>query len=204
MSLSKVSLCNQALAKVGVNPIVSFDDESEQARICTLFYEDTRDAVIGECEWTFARRRFTLAPLATPPAFGYGQAFLIPTDVEKVISVSTDPNVMNNITWEVEGDQILCDATSINVMGMTNTDAITKFSKAFAAALISRLAAEFAVPITRDVKLANTYWTEYGVKVDIAMTQDGQQGTQRRTDSGGLVQVRYTNGASSPYIGPQV
>lgn len=54
---SETSICNKALLNAGARKqIASLDENSNAARVCKLFYENTRDALLQEAQWTWARK----------------------------------------------------------------------------------------------------------------------------------------------------
>jgi hypothetical protein len=59
-------------------------------------------------------------------------------------------------------------------------------------ALISRLAAEFAIPITGSRTLAEMHFALYERKLAEARSIDGQEGTPRVLESNQLIYVRGT------------
>ncbi|MBR4356232.1 MAG: hypothetical protein IKP96_06705 [Elusimicrobiaceae bacterium] len=52
--ISKISICNLALAQLGQSPILSLEQENEKARRLKLFYEPVRDEVLRTHNWAFA------------------------------------------------------------------------------------------------------------------------------------------------------
>lgn len=61
-TVSKVMIANLALGKIGNNnPIESFDEASAQAKACKRWYEACRLQALEAFDWSFARKRLTLA-----------------------------------------------------------------------------------------------------------------------------------------------
>lgn len=60
-NLTKVDICNLALANCGQKNIATLDDQNELARQCRRWYDITRRKLLRECNWTFARRVITLS-----------------------------------------------------------------------------------------------------------------------------------------------
>ena len=61
MAISSVQICNLALAVIGVgDTIASLEEDSENARICRLYYAHVRDACLEDVDWRFASRRRAL------------------------------------------------------------------------------------------------------------------------------------------------
>ncbi len=52
--ITKISICNLALAQLGQSPIVSLEQENEKARRLKLFYAPVRDEVLRTHNWAFA------------------------------------------------------------------------------------------------------------------------------------------------------
>ena len=77
---TEVSICSNALRRLGDSPIASLTEDSERARLCNAFYEPSRDAILRSHTWNFAINRANLAKLSTSPAFEYANQFALPTD----------------------------------------------------------------------------------------------------------------------------
>ena len=56
-------VCNMSLAYLGKGRIASIDEQTEQARQCKLFYEYTKQRLLREYTWGFAKRIVKLADL---------------------------------------------------------------------------------------------------------------------------------------------
>ena len=74
MALSVEDILNAALRRVGYQPpIGDIYEGSPAARTALDFYAQTRDALLSEFDWSFARQSVDLgAPIKTAPAPGYG------------------------------------------------------------------------------------------------------------------------------------
>ena len=60
MAVSKTDICNKALTYLGVKTIATITENSQQALRLNYIYETTRDAVLREFDWGFARTIETL------------------------------------------------------------------------------------------------------------------------------------------------
>jgi hypothetical protein len=59
--VSKTSICNKALRKLGSKPVMNVDtDTSRQATLCKSAYDDILDEVLREHNWNFAVTRQAL------------------------------------------------------------------------------------------------------------------------------------------------
>lgn len=52
--ITKIHICNLALAQLGQSPILSLEQENEKARRLNLFYAPVRDEVLRTHNWAFA------------------------------------------------------------------------------------------------------------------------------------------------------
>jgi hypothetical protein len=103
---SKVEIANLALGKLGANRIVSFSDDSEEARAASLFYLPTLRAELRRHPWSCAKKRTTLAPTSSTP-LNFAYAFNLPTDCLRVLK---DLDGYEH-DWEIQGRQLLTDET---------------------------------------------------------------------------------------------
>ena len=62
--MSKIDICNMALAHLGQEPVSSLGQEDERARRCALFYDPVRKEVLRTHNWAFAGCIQDLALLA--------------------------------------------------------------------------------------------------------------------------------------------
>jgi hypothetical protein len=72
--ISPEDLCNLALDRIGYpQAIGSLYEGSKAARVAIRLYGETRDALLSEFDWPFARKSVSLGnPLKTMPVTGYG------------------------------------------------------------------------------------------------------------------------------------
>lgn len=68
--ISKIAICNLALAQLGQAPIVSLEQEDEKARRLKLFYEPVRDEVLRAHNWAFASAQMPLTLIETQTPLG--------------------------------------------------------------------------------------------------------------------------------------
>ncbi len=144
--MSEVSICKQALGWLGASRITTLDgsDTSTEALLCIDNYAPLRRAVLEEGRWTFATKRYTLAPLADKPE-AYGYQFLMPPEVLNVIEAreenQTFRNGVSNIDWRLEQGNILADVAVLYIKAIIDITDPTKFSSMFVQALAARIAA---------------------------------------------------------------
>lgn len=193
---SDVGICNQALAWLGGNLITSLTDATTEARLCNAIYEDVRDAVLQEHDWTFAIGRYDLAASATAPTNGYAKAFPLPADVLRVTDVNSGED------WRIEGDSIVTNEGAARIRAVVRITDPNKFSPLFTQALAARLAADLAISLTQSRELQQQYFSIYAQKLDSAVASDGMQGKSRQITSSWLRGSRAGSTSSAgPYVG---
>ena len=196
---SPVEVCNQALVDLGGKTIASFTEDSTEAKLCRLRYATLRDAVTMEAEWTHSTfREGPLTPLATPPVFEFTYAFQKPTDTLSVLFVSRDADGYLEVDYAVEGEHILSDFSSPYLKYQKRVIDPAKWPPLFTEAVIARLSAEFAIPLTKSRGLKQEFMSAYVAKRDEAGTVDNLQGRNQRTSASRHRRARWRHGAYAP------
>lgn len=191
--MSEVSICNSALAKIGVPPITSFGDGTTQSDLCSRQYATLRDEVLEERAWTFATGRQSLLPDATDPAWGFGNRFLIPTTWLRLLFVTnviaTPGNQKNNppLDWKREGQYILADVDTVHCKYVQQIADTSLMSTAFRECLAYRIAADFAIPLKKSNSLMTNMMQLYQDKLIKAGLTDGAQGRREEKYTGSFV-----------------
>lgn len=81
MAATEVQICNLALSNLGVSTLLSsLSEDSNEARVCNVWYEQTRDAVLQDFPWNFCKRRVSLAEVSEDPATDWGYVYAYPID----------------------------------------------------------------------------------------------------------------------------
>lgn len=152
---SVVDIVNLALSHFGQGADVSAiepPDGSQEAAHAARFYPIALNELLEEFDWTFARKRATVAELVNDrDDFAYRYAR--PADCLKERRLLPDgyTDDQNDVAiWQREGDNLYTDesvATLVYTRLLTDT---TKFSPLFVTTLSWRLASYLAGPIVKD------------------------------------------------------
>jgi hypothetical protein len=97
LDVSKVKIANLALQKLGAERITSLTQDHPNARSVNACYDLQLAIELSKHRWNFSKKRASLGPHGTAPAFDYDHAFLLPEDCltfRKPARVSLD--------WSVE------------------------------------------------------------------------------------------------------
>ncbi|MEQ1756576.1 MAG: hypothetical protein ABL973_20845 [Micropepsaceae bacterium] len=189
---SEVAICNMALAEIGRGAeITSLDEAGQAARACRRRYPYARDAALRGYDWNFAARRAALPASSMTPLFGYASAFGLPADCLLVRRV----NHCSAQRWEVEGRQILTDATA--PLSITYTARITDpglFDALFVDALATRLAADLCVQLSENTSRAQILFQLYQNKIAEARIRDAQEGDADHDMRSAWLDARFERG----------
>lgn len=83
--MSDINICNMALANIGILPIVSFDEQTQQARLCSSFYGHLRDYLQASHSWGFNRKQCQLVKDLEYKSPNWQFAYAYPKDVLSVV-----------------------------------------------------------------------------------------------------------------------
>jgi hypothetical protein len=152
---SSVDICNLALNHFGQDANISSIDPSDgsaEGDLAARFYPIARDELLEEFDWTFARKRTTLAQV-TNDRDDVGYKYALPSDLLKArrLLPSGYTDEQNDAAdYEMEGSYLYTDdAQPTLVYTKTLTDT-TKFSAMFVVSLSYRVASYISGPIVKD------------------------------------------------------
>jgi hypothetical protein len=171
--VSDVLIANRALTKLGATRIISFGDDTKEARAITSLYDLVRDAELRRRKWRFSLRRTQLPALANSPDFGYAYAYQLPADCLSILSVGdVAPGVdlsdyrtgLDMGLYQLEGRTILTDLPApLNLRYKARVTDATQFDLAFVEALAARIAMELAEDLTQSAAKREQAGADYRV-----------------------------------------
>lgn len=166
---SQVDICNLALSRIGEDgSITSLDppEGSEQVAACKAFYQRALLSLLEEHDWGFATLRNAPGKLADVPTYGWRDAYALPRDCARVISVNAEADLRHRFrvpsaSFEIEsiGNQrvLLTDVEFPIVRYVTNNPNPGSFTSLFADALAWRLAMDLCGRVIKS-KEGMTAW----------------------------------------------
>lgn len=194
MAITKTELVNKALTLVGANPIVSIDDDTNNARIVSRVYETALRSVLSECKWNFATKRALLSELTDTLAwYDTGETYVYqkPTDMIRIFGVHED-----GVAWREEGDYIISDTADLGVRYVYYLDSPAKYSSSFCDALVDRLCSDIAYMIVNSSTLGDKYKQIYEtVSLPKARSDNSQTGVQQTMKDDAWELSKYSNGS---------
>jgi hypothetical protein len=156
---SSIDIVNLSLSKLGsATRIISLNDGTQEAITAKLFYDPIRKELLSQNDWSFARKRASLAALVDTPVYGFERQFELPSDYLSLISVgeffpphdySTVRN-FNNSEYAIENGMILTDKEApLKILYTADIVDTEKFSASFVIYMATYLAYHMCEEITQ-------------------------------------------------------
>jgi hypothetical protein len=187
--MSDVDICNMALYLLGAESIQSFEDNTDRAKVCKLWYSKSRDTVLRAHDWNFAIKRETLAADSDTPENGYDYQYVLPTNPYclRVIELNDDPTV----DWVVEGRRLLTDETEAIIKYIARITETGTYDSLFMECLAAKIAEVLAMPITKSPQIMKSMHDLYVTKLAEARGLNaGERGAVPEPTSD-FISVRY-------------
>jgi len=132
-------ICRQAILRVGSADL--FKPYGEPMSIATSLFDQTRNELLADFDWQFARSQDTLAFDLTNPKFGYAKRYALPATALKVLRVNGVDEDENFGHWEIVSGYIHTNFTpTIQLEYTAVVSDATKFPPVFTNMLTVTLA----------------------------------------------------------------
>lgn len=188
MALSTIALCSRALLKLGADTIASFDEGTAEAEVAANLYPSTRDALLSAHPWSFATAQASLPQLAAKPVADFAHAFQLPADFLRALSAGPQGRG-RGIIYRIVESRLHADADKV-VLSYIFRPSDSDFPPFFDQTLITRLAAEFCIPLTESTSRADSLHKLAEAEFRRAKMIDSQQDTPGRIEDFSLLEVR--------------
>lgn len=194
--MNNIEICNLALGRIGVEEINRMDEASQAARICTRYFDFTRQNVLRRFPWTFATKRVQLAQLAeTAPDFKY--VYQYPSDAlivrlmynEHFVGLPKD-NHYRLLNGE-GGRKIYCDIPKAWIEYTADVKDSELFDAQFVEAFSWKLAAEMAFALTGNMNLTTNAIQAYNAYFTEAAGEDAAEENNKEPVQDRLVNARW-------------
>jgi len=171
MPASVVQICNLALAKIGSPPIASLDQDSREARACSLTFPFARDEVLQLRPWASCVTRSSLTMLDTAPLFEFKSAWQLPADYIDLVRLGDDDNAQ--IKHRIEGRVLLTNTDTARIIYIFRNEDTSTFEPVLSDLIASRMAIDLALMVANSASLANGLTQIYEIKRQRAKAVDG-------------------------------
>jgi hypothetical protein len=178
---SKIDIAQQAMVLVGLQPLTSFSDKTDEALSANLLYEPVVEDCLSSHPWNFSTGQKILNRLADTPIDIWDAAYQLPTDVKPlIIQTITNDDVtiqydryedkIYTLDTEVSGEDILVATYQFRV-------AEADWPPYFKMYVVYRLASTFALSIIRKGDIAQSLNQLGEQQFGRAKTRDSQSVT---------------------------
>lgn len=152
MARSKIEICNIALGLLGADSIRSFSEDNKRARMCELFFNFTRDALLAKFDWPFARNVVKLQNVVTDTPVPVGwQICQLPSDCATPRGIEPEGS---QYKWYVLGDTLVTNKIGSVYLRYTRIEEnVLKYSPVFCNLVALGTAIKLCLPITQDKRL---------------------------------------------------
>lgn len=188
MALSDVALCSRALIKIGAAPVTSFDDGTSESEVAGALFAQVRDALLSAYAWSFASGQVALTRLSEGPVADYAYAYGLPNDFLRALSAGSGARG-RGLDFRIAAGTLHTDAPDV-VLSYIFRPEEEAFPPYFDQVLITRLAAEFCIPVTENTSRAEMLFSLSEREFARARQIDAQQDTPGRIEDFTLIKVR--------------
>ena len=150
MTDTNITICNGALARLGVSSISDFTS-NDKAKICGAIYPKFSNTLLAMHVWRFARKKSASLTSSTAPTYGRTYAFALPSDYLTMVNVynSATTNPLAKVEYEIFGAKLHTDFDTayIDYIYTVDEDHWPDWYQDFVS---TALASVLAFPITED------------------------------------------------------
>lgn len=191
---SETEIANAALRLIGADRITGLSDGSENANRVSDVYESVRDDLLRSHPWNFATKRARLPKSTTDPAFEFDNAFILPSDWLRTISVHDNDAGVGTVVCRNEqvGGQlaIVASVDNIYLRYVSKVTDPNLMSADFRRAFIVSLARDLSVPIASSNTMQDSYAKEAMRVIARARSSDAMGGFPERRPRGSWASSR--------------
>lgn len=185
---SEVSICSNALVRLGADPISSFTEPKKFAGACANVWPTVRNMLLRAHPWNCATKRVILAPLVEPPAFDYGYQFNLPTDWLKTIQIGRRGCPLD---FQQEGRRVLANASALPLVYIWENTNPGTWDDSMVEAAEMLMSAALAYTVTSSTSLRDSLNQEGQYKLKIAKANDGQDTPPEEFNDSALTMARF-------------
>lgn len=187
---TKTEICNIALVRLRAATITDITDGTQLANLCNTIYDTIAEEVMMEGPWPSCIFRADLALTTSTPEFEFSNEYQLPTDPKVLRVIDINRMDVGEAEYKIEGDKLLTDAGGVEIKYIGVQPQPGKYDPMLRRAIISRLTAELAYPVTGDASLTQFWQQKHMVDLDDGLGNISQQGSREVIDSNDLTDIR--------------
>ena len=178
-----ISMSSNALLLIGHETINSFTDPGAGARAASNLYQTVYEDAITSYPWRFAIGKVSLSKLTAAPLNEWKNGFQLPGDL--LLTYRTYPRS----TFEIYEDVLYSDQETVQIDYWFKPDETT-LPPYFIKYMQYMLAAEFAISVTDNRTLAETFDAKATQQFLLATNRDSQGRTNNAIESAPFLECR--------------
>lgn len=194
--VASIDIVNLALDYLGEEPAKNVETPTSQTeKIMARWYDATRETCLREYAWNFAKERVVLMRTGTP-AFDYSDAYEVPADCLRVVSIGGDIEERQIRDYDYQGREILVDnngSNSLKLRYIKNVTDVSKFDSLFVDYLALKLALKVAQKFTQRRSVITTMNEMLGVLTPKIISINGQEKPIKRVQRSRYLSARRYN-----------
>ncbi len=199
MAESQVSICNKALAHIGISEkIVALTDDNPEADECEKAYDAVLDETLAKFDWGFARRLFTLIVAGGTPPDAWAHQYDYPTTVVRALRIddglssrqSTARLPFSSITTDAGARLILTNIDNAKLWHTHRETNVAIYPLWYVQTLSFQLAAEIVMPLTSNENLAKTIRERALISLSSSIAHDSETEQEDPEPQAGWVDFR--------------
>jgi hypothetical protein len=190
---TKISIYNQALMRLGCEPVEDFTDGTKACKALNMRYDDARRYVLRRHPWNFAVKRVAHSDTDTVgPDFGFAYSHSFPLDCIRILNIECD------LDYKIEGRKILSDDSTVNLRYIWDVDNDTLFDAGFAETLAAYLAWDISYYMTQSKTLKADLWEEFKRILSAAKSNDAQEEPAEEVGADYYLEARLAGTSATP------
>lgn len=181
--LTDIEISNDALDLLGVENVISLEDDSKQGRLCKKQFPICRNFILSIHPWNFAIKRQVLAELSVAPVFGYDRFFQLPADYLTVLPPSQHEKISTQIVYKIEDGKLATDELTFNLKYISEVLDTSKFTPSFSQTLSAYMASKMAYKLINDRGVARDVDALYRNHISQARSINAMESTPEIIDA---------------------
>lgn len=201
---TEVSICSNALMRLGGAPISSFDEaytsgsNLDHVRLASNLWPTVRQQILRAHSWNCCTKTVQLSPDTTAPVGRYANRFQKPADWLRTVDVMIDRH--GRCDYKDQGGFLLSDAPVLFLTYVFDNKVPATYDSALVGVLEFAMQAAMAYPVTKSTSLADALSQQLmGQVLPAAKAQDGQDDPAQTFGDSPMIASRF--GARVPGVG---
>ena len=181
---AEAAIANLALARIGANLIADTTEDTPSSRQARAIFAATRDELLRDYEFNFAKASQTLSEDAVFAYKGsWSYAFTVPTSpvILKILSISGNTDNLYEVVGSGANRRLLANVTTTTGPNVLQVQYVAQvidpstWDSLFKDALVLRLASKLAMPLVKRADLAQVIQQEFAAIFTLAKTASSQE-----------------------------